>query len=427
MKKMWVVWALLFVIGIVSIQCTAENQLLIPAGHWSYNAMAELAKDHLFDGCKRSEFGRDILTRYEMAYYLKLLIINLEKNRQMESKLTDKHIKILKRLIEEFEDELVMLGIDITDIGKMSPSLPHVHKEDDEGYFDLDYILSNELSANSKNLDLTTPLNLSEPYYFMGEYLTTDLRQKVFFFSPEVYIEPKLLLELKVNNRWDILYSSGDYLQISFIIVKGTFPIGSSKIEGYYFFPMENSKKKLDDTVETGVYNLLNSLASNYEVNNLWQFKGVLPFSKTLGKETYERWQMANGLQIGEFLIRTLPNEGLSTHNESNPLNAGKFADIDEWLKNPLFVENQPFESTTGLLTTDLLKQDQLDINLNWHNLVTSTTPWLNDFDLNINQEPLSTWESYTWGNTFNNQWSRIFLNFQLLSETSFLEQSFLF
>jgi hypothetical protein len=427
MKNLWLILALLVGVIFASMQCHADNALLLPAGHWSYNAMNELAKDGLFNGFQHSQFGSDILTRYELAYYLKLLIVNLEKNKQLEAKLTDKDIRLLKRLIEEFTDELVMLGINIMDLEKMSPSISHIHK-DDEGYFDLDYVLSNDLSTNPNSLDLTIPLNLSEPYYFMGEYLTDDLRQKVFFFSPEVYIDPKLLLELKVNKRWDILYSSGNELQISFIIIKGSFPVGSTKVDGYYFLPVENQKKRLDVDVEKAVYNLVNSLSTNYEVNNLWQFKGSLPFSKTLGEETYERWQMTNGLQIGEFLIRTVPKEDQSSANVGNPLTTSGFADIDEWLKNPLFVENQPLESTTSLFSSDLPVLKQSDIDLNWNNLITSTSPWFNDLDLGLSQDPLATWDNnYSWGYTLDNQWSRLMFNFRLLSEKSLLEQSLLF
>lgn len=425
MKNLWWAWSLFILLVILSIQCTAENQLLIPAGHWSYRSMAELAKDGLFAGNIRLQFGGDILTRYEMAYYLKQLIVHLEKN-QLKVKLTDRQTEILNKLIEEFQDELRMLGINITDLEKMSPSLPHIHKEKDEGYFDLDYVLSNDLSTTANKVDLTIP-NLSEPYYFMGEYLTSDLRQKVFFFSPEVYIEPKLLLELKVNNRWDILYSSGDYLQISFIIVKGSFPIGSTKVDGYYFFPLENNPGILDANTEKTIYDLLESLASKYEVNNLWQFKGVLPFSKSLGKEKYARWQMTNGLQIGAFLIHTLPSEAIDTIPGNNQLNAGKFTDIDEWLKNPLFVESQLFESTPNLFPSDILALNNSDLNLNWNNLVTSTTPWLTEREFGLNQQPLSTWENSPWGSPLNDQWSRLMLNFRLFAETSLLEQSFLF
>lgn len=429
MKRYWRVLTLVIVFGVISTYgLAAGNGILLPAGHWAYDAMSELARDGLLDKYPYvQKSGGDLLTRYEMANYLKQMIVRLEKTKT-ETQLNDRQIKLINKLLEEFKNELLTLGINLTDLGKMSPSVTNDHPTDNtDGYLDLDYVLSNDTSNTPGQIQLDLPRDLSEPYYLMGEYIAPDLTQNIFFFSPENFIDPQTLVELKVNNRWDIIYSTGEDFRISFIIVKGIFPVGAEKVEGYYFFPLENGKKPLDSSAEKNVYSLLDSLSQNYEVNNLWQFKGHLPFAKILSEEKYEKWHMTNGLQIGEFLVST---------KKDNPLNPSltttttfRFTDVDDWLKNPFSLENKPLDSAIDPLAGNEFPSSGTNGLSDWQNLFSTPAPWTGSQTSGAaGEDPLPGLDNYTWNPVLNNRWSSLLFSFQLLTDkTVASDQPFVF
>jgi len=98
-------------IGTASVTFAAANPFSdVPAGHWAYDAVAQLARDGVINGYGDATFRGDRnITRYEMA--------------QMVAKAMAKNPKgvdkaLLDKLVAEFRDELDSLGVRVAKLEK---------------------------------------------------------------------------------------------------------------------------------------------------------------------------------------------------------------------------------------------------------------------------------------------------------------------
>lgn len=120
----------------------AGEGLFLPPGHQVYEDMAELARGGLLPGYPWQYINEQhkILTRYEMAYYLKGLIIRLDDDLSPPA-LTAKEKYILKRLAQEFGRELTVLGLNLDEFARLAPVKLASVSGFTDGYLELDLIL----------------------------------------------------------------------------------------------------------------------------------------------------------------------------------------------------------------------------------------------------------------------------------------------
>ena len=99
------------VVGTASVTFAAANPFSdVPAGHWAYDAVAQLARDGVINGYVDGTFRGDRnITRYEMA---QMIAKAMAKN----PKGVDK--ALLDKLIAEFRDELDNLGVRVAKLEK---------------------------------------------------------------------------------------------------------------------------------------------------------------------------------------------------------------------------------------------------------------------------------------------------------------------
>jgi hypothetical protein len=125
----------------------AVEELFLPCSHQAYEDLAELARGGLLPGYPWQYISEQqkVLTRYEMAYYLKGLIIRLDDDHSPPV-LTAQEKYILQRLVQEFERELTTLGLDMAEFERVARAratpvkLASVSGFSD-GYLEVDLIL----------------------------------------------------------------------------------------------------------------------------------------------------------------------------------------------------------------------------------------------------------------------------------------------
>ena len=119
----------LLVAGTVGTACAAANPFSdVPAGHWSYDAVTQLAADGVIEGYGDGTYRGDRqITRYEMA---QMVAKAMAKNPAGADKAT------LDRLAAEFSDELNNLGVRVSNLEKHSDmvkwtgELRYIYKSD---------------------------------------------------------------------------------------------------------------------------------------------------------------------------------------------------------------------------------------------------------------------------------------------------------
>ncbi|NLY88770.1 MAG: hypothetical protein GX085_04030 [Firmicutes bacterium] len=120
----------------------AVEGLFLPCNHPAYEDLAELARGGLLPGYPWQYISEQqkTLTRYEMAYYLKGLIIRLDDDLSPPA-LTAREKYILKRLVQEFGRELTALGLSMEEFERLAPVKLASVSGFRDGYLELDLIL----------------------------------------------------------------------------------------------------------------------------------------------------------------------------------------------------------------------------------------------------------------------------------------------
>lgn len=113
-KNLVITLASVFVlsIGSTAFAATANPFVDLPAKHWAYDSVMELAKVGIVEGYGDGTFGGDkTITRYEMAEIVAKAMVNSDKA-DAAQKIT------LNKLVSEFKDELTTLGVRVDKLEK---------------------------------------------------------------------------------------------------------------------------------------------------------------------------------------------------------------------------------------------------------------------------------------------------------------------
>jgi hypothetical protein len=298
-KLMWVVLIILIAGG---VSCAQDNSKATTIEPWVYQAMEllhqkGLVSDYPFDWVNSG----NQLSRFEIAYYIKRFIVNQPESKDLPSDT----VEVIQKLIAEFRMELTDLGIQSTDIYKISPNLATADAESNN-YQDLDTLISKKKEQGE------------QPYYYYGQYFS-ELQKKSFIFIPFDYVQSSYIALLEGNeSNIHIVYQPQVVNDPSFLVVKGFLPISEKQsLGGYYLFPIEENKpdpvaieKKIDTKLNDSILALLDEVNQIQQVDSLWRFNGVLPLDGYLPMATDFKARslvgtLDQGLKIGSLLIYT--------------------------------------------------------------------------------------------------------------------------
>ncbi len=115
MRKILALVAVLAIVAISAPAFAAANPFMdVPANHWAYDAVAQLAAKGVLSGYPDGSYkGRQPATRYEMASALARALAKVD----ME-KASKQDVELLKKLVIEFKDELDALGVKVDKLDK---------------------------------------------------------------------------------------------------------------------------------------------------------------------------------------------------------------------------------------------------------------------------------------------------------------------
>lgn len=114
MKKFLAVLAVVAAVAFAAPALAANPFMDVPAGHWSYDAVAQLAARGVVSGYPDGAFkGAQPATRYEMASVVARALANVDAE-----KASKQDLEMLKKLVMEFKDELDALGVKVNKIDK---------------------------------------------------------------------------------------------------------------------------------------------------------------------------------------------------------------------------------------------------------------------------------------------------------------------
>jgi S-layer family protein len=108
--------------AVVAGAAVAQPFADVPADHWAYDAIAELAAKGLIEGYPDGAFRGDrAMTRYEMAMVVTRLLARVESMAMPASApagtdVTKADLEAVQRLVNEFRPELTTLGVRVTTI-----------------------------------------------------------------------------------------------------------------------------------------------------------------------------------------------------------------------------------------------------------------------------------------------------------------------
>ncbi|HEX3043609.1 MAG TPA: hypothetical protein VHY08_02555 [Bacillota bacterium] len=281
----------LSLLTIPQVSIAGENPVPDPRDSWIYKGLELMANEGLISNypVEWVKSGH-MLSRLEIAYYLKQSVVHQLEIR-MNRNLTKQVIDVLQKLLLEFQTELSALGIQTTDIYRISPDLKETVLPPD-GYQDLDL------------LKLGTAQE-STAFYFLGQYFKESER-KTFIFLPEIYASENDLsvLEGKIDTL-NLVYQPTLENGLTYLIVKGVLPTDTQSLAGYYLFPIENSNlgeiqagaNLLSGDFSQPVLTLLDEVKQLKQLENLWRYNG------SLSLEGYRRFEtdFRNQIVIGDY------------------------------------------------------------------------------------------------------------------------------
>lgn len=178
--------AVIFVVAVqmfLSAPAFAANPFMdVPPGHWSYSAIETLAVRGVALGYPDDSYkGIQPATRYEMASMVARALTSMDKRR------ADKQdVELLRRLVLEYKDEIVALGVKVSDIDKRVAVLQDgVGGWNIRGIFRFDAMFANsdndsslytqtgkEREFNKERFRLFLTKAIDENTYFYAQYQT---------------------------------------------------------------------------------------------------------------------------------------------------------------------------------------------------------------------------------------------------------------
>ena len=114
MKKFLAVLAVVALVAFAAPAFAANPFMDVPAGHWAYDAVAQLAASGVVSGYPDGAFkGAQPATRYEVASVVARALAKVDAE-----KASKQDLEMLKKLVMEFKDELDALGVKVDKIDK---------------------------------------------------------------------------------------------------------------------------------------------------------------------------------------------------------------------------------------------------------------------------------------------------------------------
>jgi hypothetical protein len=114
MKKFLAVFAVIALVAFAAPAFAANPFMDVPAGHWAYDAVAQLAARGVISGYPDGAFkGAQPATRYEVASVVARALAKVDAE-----KASKQDLEMLKKLVMEFKDELDALGVKVDKIDK---------------------------------------------------------------------------------------------------------------------------------------------------------------------------------------------------------------------------------------------------------------------------------------------------------------------
>jgi len=287
---------------------TESDAPIIMVEPWVYGEMEALFQEGLLaDYPSEWVVSGNKLTRFEIAYYIKSLITNKLDSTINQAKMDlvpQTLVESIRRLVAELRPELTAMGVEITDIYKISPNINETIIKNDD-YQDLDIVLSqiNGTAANQVS------------YYYFGEYIQ-EIYRKSFLFLPSIFVKDdnRVLLQ-GTGGTINIVHHPNQKENPPFLVVKGDLPIGAEQsINGYYLFPLDSkrdtAKKEIPTDLNISVLDVLDEVNHVRQVENLWRFDGTMPLKGYSNFEPDFQSKLVlgglkNSLKIGGFLVTT--------------------------------------------------------------------------------------------------------------------------
>jgi hypothetical protein len=119
MKKFLAILAVVAMVAFAAPAFAANPFADVPAGHWAYDAVAQLAADGLISGYPDGAFkGARQATRYEVAAMVARAVA-----RGDELHASKQDLELLKKLVMEFKDELDAMGVKVNKLDKRVSTL----------------------------------------------------------------------------------------------------------------------------------------------------------------------------------------------------------------------------------------------------------------------------------------------------------------
>lgn len=114
MKKFLAVFAVIALVAFAAPAFAANPFMDVPAGHWAYDAVAQLAARGVISGYPDGAFkGAQPATRYEVASVVARALAKVDAE-----KASKQDLEMLKKLVMEFKDELDALGVKVDKLDK---------------------------------------------------------------------------------------------------------------------------------------------------------------------------------------------------------------------------------------------------------------------------------------------------------------------
>jgi hypothetical protein len=294
----------------VLLLCTgagyAQTRQFVTAaeGQWIYDAIASFAQQGYITNYPKDwvKSGHD-LSRIEIAYYIKQLLEKKPADHQAkQAGFSPRTIELVQKLMVEFTEELTALGINTTDIEKISPNLTIPFQKPTE-YQDLDLVIGPVTNTSAGN---------SLPYYYFGQYYAA-LQHKEFVFLPAQYVTPGdfNLLENGLNDI-NVVYQLGLKAKQLFLIMKGNLPVKDQPaVAGYFMFPIADRVKADSEAavpLENSILALVDEVKQLKQVENIQRMDGRVSLNGYLKLETGINQSMFSGnidqgIKIGSLLV----------------------------------------------------------------------------------------------------------------------------
>jgi hypothetical protein len=285
----------------------AQGQQFVTAAEyqWVYDAMQLFARQGYIANYPQEwvKSGHD-LSRIEIAYYIKQLLERSSlKSQPQQLEFPLQTVELVQKLMEEFAAELAALGINTTDIEKISPNLT-VPAQKPTDYQDLDLVIGPVTSACESKSSL--------PCYYFGQYYTA-LQRKEFVFLPAEYVAPGdfNLLESGVNDI-NVVYQLGLKAKQLYLIMKGNLPVqDKSAVAGYYLFPLADrieTTNRGDAALGNSILTLVDEVRQLKQVDSIQRMEGRVSLNGYLKLETGMKQRIFGGninqgVRIGSLLV----------------------------------------------------------------------------------------------------------------------------